>query len=248
MYILGFDLEVRNMLDVEKPLAEQLPMGITCAVVSRVQAPTAIFKPSIEFGKPPRYSDKMSKQGCIELAEYLCEADFSGDKIVTVNGLGFDFRVLWAEIEGEFPVEPFVRMVRNHVDLGFAMLCGLGYMGGLVAMGKGMGVGGKTEGMDGIRAVELWKGDKEQQDNVITYCSRDAELTAQVYNAVVAKNSLTWITKAGAAKVFDFGKDVGRLTVARALEFPEPDTSWMTSPRKRSDCLGWLGKLERGVG
>ena len=238
--ILGFDLEVCNMLDIDKPLAEQLPMGITCAVVSRVQAPIAIFRPPMTAG---RYEDKLTTDRCIFLAEYLCEADFSGDTIVTVNGLGFDFRVLWAEIEGEFPAAPFVRMVKNHVDLGFAMLCGLGYMGGLVAMGKGMGVGSKTEGMDGVRAVELWKGGKEAQDNVIVYCSRDAELTAQVYNAVVTRKSLTWITKAGKSRDFDFGMDVSKLAVARALEFSEPDTSWMTSPRKRVDCLGWLDGL-----
>lgn len=95
--------------------------------------------------------------------------------------------------------------------------------------------------------LDIEKPLKEAQDNVITYCSRDAELTAQVYDAVVTKKSLTWITKAGKARDFDFGRDVSRLTVARALEFPEPDTSWMSNPRKRSDYLDWLDKLEGGM-
>ncbi len=32
----------------------------------------------------------------------------------------------------------------------------------------------------------------------------------------------------------------GWLTVTDALRLPEPDTSWMSSPLKRRDFMGWI--------
>ena len=238
--IIGFDLETAKLLDIEAGLGGQLPMGITCAVVHAKEDETVVWKPPIGFSKPARLDRALPKSRCIQMAEWLCEASFNGDVIATINGAGFDFRVLWGEIEGAFPVKPFAEMVMRHVDLGFTMLCQLGYMAGLNAMGNGMGLGGKMEGLGGVLAVEKWNTDIDTQREIIDYCARDAQLTGQVARAVVEKKRIVWITKAGAARDMPLEK---LLTVEESLTLPLPDTSWMTAPRKREDYVGWLDAL-----
>jgi hypothetical protein len=92
--------------------------------------------------------------------------------------------------------------------------------------------------MHGEDAPRRWKGTREDQEAVLAYVAGDAELTAQVYRAVVKDHNLFWVTKSGARKVWQ--PTGGRmLTVIEANTLPMPDTSWMTRPRSRAECFAW---------
>jgi hypothetical protein len=136
----------------------------------------------------------------------------------------------------------------SHIDPAFQMLCQKGFMIGLAAMSEGLGLAGKTEGMDGLRAVEMWKGTREDQDKVLEYVAQDARATAMMYEAILEKGYVRWITKRGSWSRYPWIPKIIRdeeaftyrlFTAKESLEIPEPDTSWMDKPLPREKFYGW---------
>jgi hypothetical protein len=120
-------------------------------------------------------------------------------------------------------------------------------MVGLDTMAKGLGLAGKTEGMKGALAPAMWAESREAQDRVLEYVAQDVKTTAEIYEALLERKKLWWMTKRGTRTrspwepivLKDGDGDARLLTVAEALMLPEPDTSWMDAPWPRSKFAGW---------
>jgi hypothetical protein len=267
MGYVAFDLEIAKPV-TGSDWKEQRPLGISCAATRKDGTGISYLwhghlPPLLECDGESLLPEKMTGDVIEDLVNYLWSFHRLGNHIVTFNGLGFDFDVLAEECVHDWAKFRCAEMAMNHIDIGFAMLCDKGYMIGLDTMAHGLGVGGKTEGMHGDLAPLLWNGlssdtpDKARQAIAtlgvepgtrvaqalcLEYVAQDAKLTADVYEGLLEKRSLTWITKKGTTSYYPWVPRVhdGRLlTVAEALETPEPDTSWMSSKRERSSFYKW---------
>ena len=228
----AFDIETGADIPEGEEWQDHRPLGVTCA---------ALYAP--ELGEPLTWygndqggeiADRMSRD---ELALMVRQLDLlqshRGFTIVTWNGTGFDFDVL-AEESGLR--DECRRIALGHIDMMFHFFCKKGYPLGLDAAAQGMGVEGKTEGMDGAKAVQAWKeGDRE---TVIDYCSQDVRCTLEVAEACDRARKLNWTSRSGRSQSLSLR--VGWLTVAQALKLPLPDTGWMDSAIPREKFTRWL--------
>lgn len=165
-----------------------------------------------------------------------------GSDVVTWNGAGFDFRVL-AEFCPEH-AHLCRRIALNHIDIAFQMFCNKGFMVGLNAASSSMKIGKKIVGMDGLEAAKMWTLSKEAQERVLMYCKHDAVLTLKLYQMILEKRHMTWVSKRSGNLCFwwPWKNTLGEklLTVKQSLELPKPDTSWMDEPWEREKFVGWL--------
>lgn len=237
MKFVAFDLEI----------AEQLPegtidwssvgkLGISCAATYDSDGELKVWHPVRAAG---RYLARLSAMECWHMALWLKNKLEAGYVPVTYNGAGFDFRVLLREIgEGALFEQTIKHMALNHIDMAFAMLAEKGYMIGLDTAAKGMGLAGKTKGMSGKLAPEMWAGSLEEQEKVLEYVAQDARTTADLFEAVLKAGEIRWISRSGRRNTWRL--PTAGLTVRCAMQRPEPDTSWMTAPWPRSKFVGWL--------
>ena len=112
--------------------------------------------------------------------------------VVSINGAGFDFRVLAAECQHPEIETDLKRLALAHYDPCFQMLCQRGFRVGLDALARGFGLGGKTEGMDGSKAASDWFGAREDQERVLEYCEQDALLTLDVALNMESASVMRW--------------------------------------------------------
>ena len=166
------------------------------------------------------------------LVDYLVTVNDEGYTILTFNGLGFDFDIL-AEKSGR--LENCKRLAALHLDMFFHIFCLQGYCPGLGAIAKGLGLAGKTEGMHGALAPEMWQ--RGEYGKVLEYVAQDVRTTLAVARFVDAWGSIQWTSKSGKSNSVEIGQ---WLTVQESLELPEPDTSWMLDPWPRTKFTGWL--------
>jgi len=254
----AFDIEIaREIPDGVDDWATLRPLGISCAAIHR-----AVLKPNdhglaVDYesariyhgAEQPegRYANQMTPRHCQEMAHHLLSLDALGYIVVSYNGLGFDFDVLAEECQSQSMSQSLRYLTQRHVDIAFAFFAEKGYMPSLANACAGMGIEGKTEGVSGSKAPEMWAGDIEQQNKVLEYVLQDARITGHLYEKVLERKRLRWITRSGKARSWRptrWGVTVDgsrRLaTVAEALELPEPDTSWMTDPWPRTKFSAWL--------
>jgi hypothetical protein len=233
------------------------PLGISCAAIHK-----AILKPDddglvVEYEaarvyhgdeqSDGRYADRMTPRQCSKVAYHLIALEALGYTVVSYNGLGFDFDVLAEECNDRDMYYGLRYLTKKHVDIAFAFFAEKGYMPSLANACKGMGIEGKAEGMSGAKAPEMWAGDIEQQQRVLEYVLQDARITGRLYETVIERQRLRWITRSGKARAWrpthwGVTPDGSRrlATVSEALELPEPDTSWMTDPWPRTKFSAWL--------
>lgn len=235
-HFVAFDLEITKEIPEGVYNWRTIrPLGVSCAATV-----TDDGEPSLWHGvldeNGDMFAPSMSPERIMQLVDYLHTMHQAGYSIVTWNGLGFDFDVLAEEARDPHTALVCVDLAMNHVDIAFHMLCDKGFMIGLEAAAEGLGVAGKTEGMHGSLAPVMWANNRHDQDSVLEYVAQDVRATANVYKAICEKGFLPWISRAGRQNYWRV-KDL--LTVKQALALPQPDTSWMTKPRKREDCLGW---------
>lgn len=226
---LAFDLEIAEEIPTGKDWREVAPLGITCAAVGN-----------------DRYQEVWSTQGdrmdvhqCRDLAEHLIQQAYSEFTIVTWNGLGFDFPVLAMECNSPDHVDGLVGVALDHIDMGFTMACERGYMIGLNKAAKGLKLPGKTEGMHGDLAPQMWKQGHDARVKVIEYLKQDVVTTFQVFVEAYTRGEIPWISGRGNPMFWECGTTP--LSVVESLDLPEPDTSWMTNPRPRRSYYGWTG-------
>jgi len=229
---LAFDIEIAGEFPENAPdWKAYRPLGITCAATLPADTRTPrLWHGVTGDGRP---ADRMSRGEAAGLVDHLAAAVQQGYTILTWNGLGFDFDVL-AEESGK--LDECSSLAIAHVDMMFHVFCRFGFPVGLDTAAKAMHLPGKPEGMSGILAPRMWAAGKRQE--VLDYVAQDARTTLDLATACEEQGCLRWITRRGSAKRMPLPG--GWLDVTAALELPQPDTSWMSTPWPRSKFTGWL--------
>jgi len=258
MKLLAFDLEI------SRPFIEgewrNKDLGISCvgfaSLTNDKRNAWTITDDAARHG-----NHAMKPEGLDLVLWTLARHQKDGYKILSWNGLGFDFPMLLEYVEQK---ELCKKVALAHYDLAFQMFCAKGFMIGLDTAAKGMGLSGKLEGMKGEWAPLLWSGTDdwqledqfmdvlgvanagsiEAQEIVLKYVQQDAVTTLEVIEKVMRHRALSWESRSGRRCRWHLpigGGIWSMRTVAECLALPEPDTSWMSEPRSRSDYAGWLG-------
>lgn len=221
-----FDLEIVKIIPPDCTDWWSLgKLGISCAVAQPSDSVDAVVWAGW---------DDLSVAGSRSIVHGLLGMVSGGYTLVGFNSLGFDLRCLAVE---SGMIDECRWLALNHVDVYFDLFCRLGYGPGLDRLAKGLGLPGKTAGMDGAKAPEMWA--KGERQKVIEYCVQDVRTTADVYRIAQELGGVQWKSNAGKTMTVDFDK---WLMVSEAVTLPEPNTSWMTNPRTRSNSMAWLSE------
>jgi len=244
MKIATFDLEIAKVLppDTENLLAHA-PLGISCAAIALNDLDHA---DPVYFARDPQLT-RQSAKDLVEALELLVADDYT---IVTWNGLGFDFRVL-AQESGLS--NRCANLALNHWDMMLNCTWVKGWYLGLDTALDGAGIAQKTHtvtlkdgsvihDMNGAKAPELWAAGEHIA--VMTYLKGDVVQLMKLALQVDAQKVIRWITKSsGRQQQVPSGS---HMTVAKLLQTPHPDTSWMgkTAPT-RKQFLDWIPGYEK---
>ena len=230
---LAFDLEIAKILPGDfSAWRSQRPLGITCAATLIPGEEPVLWYGIEEEGG---YSACMPQVEAARLVNYLQSAAHQGWKILTWNGLSFDFDVL-AEESG--CLDACRDLAMNHYDMMFQVFCLKGFPLALDTAARGMGLRGKVEGMSGDQAPILWR--QGRQRKVLEYVAQDVRTTLEVALAVEHSGSLRWTSKSGRPAYLPLPQ--GLIPAHQAACLPEPDTSWMSAPMRRGSFMEWLGE------
>lgn len=231
---LSFDIETAKITPEGEDVQNHRPLGIACWAVAWVSKQTDQIKHLWGHGVNAEgiTSSKMTELECRDLVERLQSATRLGFTLLAHNGVGFDLDIL-AEESGMHA--ECADLALHSVDTCLLVHCLKGFPVGLDAIARGMGLSGKTEGMSGALAPQLWAEGKF--DEVLAYVAQDARTTLEVALAIEQRRGLTWIAKSGKRNSLPIER---LLTVVEALQLPEPDTAWMKEPMPRSRFTGWM--------
>lgn len=254
MKILTFDLEIAKVLPPGcADWWAHAPLGVSCAAtLSRdgdrddLRTWTGAPVEHSPAGGVRGYPAQMTSAEVCALVRYLATMRERGFTLVTWNGLGFDWQLLARECGDRELAALCAELARAHVDVGFQMVCERGFMIGLDAAARGLGLEGKPEGMNGARAPGLWAQGWEAQERVLEYVRGDARTLADVHDGLLRARALWWTTRAGrtvARPWIPRLKDNRRfLTVEEALRVPEPDGNDRFTPWDRERFRAWLSR------
>lgn len=224
---LAWDIEIFNSIPAgATDWKAHMPLGVSCAAMIASDESNPILWHAADKSKP------MSAVDLDAMIEYMahCVED-RGYTIVTHNGTSFDWWLVAIESNS---FNACANLAMHSIDTMFHFLAIKGYRIGLDAIAKGCGLPGKTEGMNGALAPELWQaGD---YDAVLDYVVQDVVTTLQVTEAVELNKGFNWIAKSG--RLNSVAIPVW-LTVVEAMQLPLPNTSWMQSPITREEIAGW---------
>lgn len=238
MKIAAFDLEIAKAVEGDD-WQSQRPLGISCAAAK-----------GVIVGKEPRgfdctWSEKpqLSREMCQKMVVDLQKIANDGYVICTVNGAAFDFDIL-AEESGM--VAECAELAANHCDFLVMAVCQFGWRVGLDALAAGAGVPSKLhemtlttgeilEDMSGAMAPQLWA--QGEHEAVLAYLKQDVQATLDVARVALERGTLRWHSKAG--RVWKIRLN-SLHTVTECLQWPRPDTSWMTDPPQRGDFTKWM--------
>lgn len=229
---IAFDIEIsRTIPDGVDDWSTLHPLGITCAATWKSDE----NKPMVWCGHDA-YGAIAAQMTPVELQRmiaYMQAATYQGYQIITFAGAGFDFLEL-AAASGEWEI--CRQLALGHVDMFFGVFALLGYGPGLNRVAKGMGLAGKTEGMDGAKAPELWQ--RGEYGKVLQYVAQDVRTTLDVAQAVEREKWLRWTSKSNASVTVRIER---WFPVIEAMNLPLPDVSWMAGKEwKREKFVGWL--------
>jgi hypothetical protein len=231
---LAFDIETAAVLSEAQFQNWRIhrPLGIICAAAQASdQSTTTIWEAKDARGDRVA---RMTSPQVIEFVDYLHGMCQQGYTLLTWNGVGFDWDVVAEESR---VVEKCRELAMNHVDPMFHILCELGYPVSLEKAAAGCKMPGKTAGMAGFMAPQMWANGQYQA--VLDYVAQDVRLALNVAAQSEQRRSFQWITQNGKLRKMPLPQ--GWLTVRDALRLPEPDTSWMSSPIPRRQFTEWLG-------
>ena len=169
----GFDIETAKILpDNFGDLHDHRPLGISCAAFwCEDEDQAEVFYSKDSDGNA---AEKMSVEDLSIFIDRLIEKNKQGYDIVTHNGLGFDFDIL-AEESGRD--DDCRQLALNHIDMMFHFFCGKGFVIGLNAAAKSIGIS-KPADVDGSVAPQLWK--QGDYQTVLDYVAQDCRLTLDV--------------------------------------------------------------------
>ena len=232
---VAFDLEICTELDEKVDWKIQIPLAISCASTVTSDGMMKTWYPNGWQGEPlPR---EMSSAEIGNLIEYLDFMNELGYTILSWNGLSFDFAVLAAKAS-KYHEQKCKELAMKHTDMMFHFFCEKGYWVGLNAVAKGLELSGKTEGMSGAQAPELWMGTMLDRLKVLNYVDKDSITTLEVCLKAEEQGYFEWTARSGRLNRFDLPD--GWKSVEKSLETPEPDTSWMDEKRTREELMWWL--------
>jgi hypothetical protein len=229
---LAFDIETANQIpEGAADWRAGRPLGITCAAaLASESSRPLLFYSKTDSGDP---ADRMTRSDAANMVRHLQAMVGDGHTLLTWNGLGFDLDIL-AEESGL--QEACAALAMDHVDMMFHAFCTLGHPIALDRAAKAMGLPGKPEGMTGALAPGMWAAGQRQE--VLDYVARDVRTTLEIAERCERSGVLRWITRSGSIRGLPL--QGGLLTAREALELPEPDTSWMSRPMRRSRFTDWL--------
>ena len=228
---MAFDLEIAKTLPDEfEDFKRYRPLGISCAATLSSDGDLSMW---VEKDAPGNYAQKLTSQTARQLVEHLSAQAEAGCRIVTWNGLGFDFDILYEESAAHPDCK---KLALQHTDMMFHVFCEKGYGLSLDKAAKGMGLEGKTEGMDGALAPRLWQAGEHQQ--VLEYLEQDVRTTLDLAVVCDKQRVLRWVSNTGRLQELKLTR--GWLNVDQARKIPLADTSWMRNPWPREKFTGWL--------
>lgn len=234
---ISFDLEIAKVVpdDAGSDWKNCRPLGISCWAVSWIgddgKLQVSACHGEDADGKP---TSQLSRLEAVGLVEMLQDFVSRGYTLLTHNGCSFDFDVL-AEESGLH--RECCDLAMNSVDTCFLVHCLKGFPVSLEAIARGLKLQGKTEGMDGALAPQMWAEGKYVE--VLEYVAQDARATLNVAMEIESIQGLYWISKTGRRNWLYIPKLV---TVKQAMRLPEPNTSWMTEPMPRSKFTAWMNQ------
>lgn len=238
---ISFDIETDKLPDDMNTFrsgADPIPgLQIVCAGTTKVieghQNTQLWWGEGYRGGSTGEHLRRMTKEGATAIVDFLYHNFQLGHRIVTVNGAGFDFPIL-AYQSGEHA--KCREMALNHTDLCFIVVAKKAHRLGLDAIAKGYGHSGKTEGMDGALAAELWEAGEYKR--VLNYQADDAVLTFDCAISLAQSGEIRWNSKTGKPNLIDVH---GFPTVLECLQWPDPEIpKWMTTPTRKEDAIKWL--------
>ena len=227
---LAFDIETaKDVPGDDFNWRPHRPLGISCAATLASDA----AQPTLWYSKTPEDlpEKQLTREDAKNLVQYLEQMAASGYKILTWNGLAFDFDILAEESAANCR-----ELALGHVDMMFHVVCALGYPVGLDKAAKGLGLPGKPAGMSGLLAPQLWA--QGRHEEVLSYVAQDVRTTMQVAQTCEQRRRFEWLTRKGTISKMPLSN--GWLTVTEAQRLPLPDTSWMSTPLLRSEFTAWL--------
>ncbi len=229
---LAFDIETAKDLPGEDfNWRSHRPLGISCAAtLASDSEQSRLWYSKTRDGQPEK---QMSRENAQELVQYLSNMAADGFRVLTWNGLGFDFDILAEESNTAASCK---ECALGHVDMMFHVFCCLGYPVGLDKAAQGLGLPGKPAGMSGFKAPKFWAQGRYQE--VLAYVGQDVRTTMQIARTCEQRRKFEWITSKGTKSSMPLPN--GWLTVRQALRLPEPDTSWMSNPLSRRGFTAWL--------
>jgi len=225
--LLAFDIEIFNEIpEGTNDWKALMPLGISCAATLLSDEPKPVLWHAADKRRP------MNADELDELVGYMSYVVKQGYTVVTHNGTSFDWHVL--AMESNMPAS-CVDLAMNSIDTMFHFFAIKGFPIGLDSVAKGCGLSGKTEGVDGAKAPQMWQ--SGEYDKVLEYVGQDVVTTLQVAQTVERQHGFTWTAKSGRQNSIRIPE---WLTVAEALKLPEPNTSWMNDPWHRSKFTDWM--------
>lgn len=235
--ILAFDLEiVKEIPEGCKDWKEIRPLGISCAALLDNTKPLSYLYFHHDDGHNPM-SGAMTEIELEHMINTMIGFVREGYKILTWNGLQFDFDVL-SEESGMH--KECKELALNHIDMMFHFFCMKGYMLGLDTAAKGLGLSGKMGGMQGTLAPVLWASPNlKDRLKILRYVHQDVVTTLEVYEKSMEFRSIPWISQNNKPNVFWLPNNRWR-TVKECLRMELPDQSWMDNPKSKEDFMSWI--------
>lgn len=231
--VLAFDLEIVKDIPEGEDWKNVRPLGISCASTMKPGEKPIVWYHGMQEETP--LAGAMTKEELKAMMDYILnEYAFNNTKLLTWNGLGFDMNVL-AEESGM--LSECIKLTLDHYDPMFQIFCIKGFPLGLDAVAKGSGLSGKTEGMHGSKAPEMWAGTDEDRWKVLEYVAQDAVSTLEIFEALDTLAMVQWTTRSGTPRKFPLDQ---LKTVTQCLGIPKPDTSWMSNPMTRKGFFEWM--------
>lgn len=233
--LMGYDIEVADWNDEMKNL------GITVAGTHSLDVVQGNEDRYVLWDGAPKISKDLACSMVEDLLFFSKQADF---RLITLNGAGFDFRIL-AEESGMY--DACQELARDHIDLMLIVVALKGFRLGLDAISKGANVGGKLKevtlnsgevitDMDGAKAPEMWA--KGEYEAVRAYLKEDCRQTTLTGIALEQRGSIGWTSKKG--RWNQFNVPVPLPTVQWCIDNPIDRPSWVSDYKHPEEYLEWL--------
>lgn len=236
---VAFDIEIANDItsgeDWEKTYERGEPLGIACAGFAWRNPEN---ENEILYRDFQAKDIAMSQEELIEMAAFMNNVANKGYFLTGWNSQGFDMPVIYREIR-EVAWKNIILKISldHHVDPMFHFLQKKGFPIGLQKACEGQGIKGKLkkvilndgtefEGMTGALAPQMWR--EGEREAVLVYLSQDVTATLELVEKTEKEKVLCWTANSGRMNTLDL-RD-GWATVAEVDKWPDPDTSWMSSP------------------